>query len=201
MKNMQKFNNEKYCWVYEMPMTGSFFILFEVWKVLLVAVVLMILLLNVPLAIIEHSWDSFAGMLLTSAVTLGILLVLSIPAYWIVIKANNGKYTVLFEMDEEGIDHIQVKTELAKALDQLVTMAGASAKNPVTVGAGLRSSSGTSLYSRFSKVRRLIGYPGKNLIRIKSRLINNQVYVDDEYFDFVWSYIIEHCPGVPAEIR
>ncbi len=201
MKTMLKFNNEKYCWIYELPMTKSFFLLFEVWKVLLLSVLLINLFLNAPMALIEHSWDAFTGMLQMSLLVLAILLVLSIPAYWIVIKANNGKYTVMFEMDEEGIDHQQIKTDKAKALDKLTMMAGTMTGNASVVGAGLLSSSGGSLYSRFSQVRKLIAYPGRNLIRVNGRLLRNQVYVDSEDFDFVWSFILAHCPNASSEIR
>ena len=199
--NMLKFNNEKYCWIYELPMGKSFFLLFEVWKVLLISVLLINLLLNLPMALIEHSLSSFVGMLEMSGLVLAILMVLSIPAYWIVIKANNGKYTVMFEMDEEGIDHLQIKTDKAKALDKLIVMAGTAAGNPTLTGSGLISSSGGSLYSRFSRVRKLVGYPKKNLIKVNGLLVHNQVYVEDENFDFVWSFIREHCPNAAAEIR
>lgn len=201
MNNMLKFNNEKYYWIYELPMTKSFFILFEVWKVLLVSILIINVFLNVPMALIEHSWASFTGMLQMSLIVLAIMLVLSIPAYWIVVKANNGKYTVMFEMDEEGIDHQQIKTDKAKALDKLTMMAGTLTGNASVVGAGLISSSGSSLYSRFSHVRKLIAYPGKNLIRVNGRLMRNQVYVDRENFDFVWSFLLAHCPNASSEIR
>ena len=107
----------------------------------------------------------------------------------------------MFEMDEEGIDHQQIKTDKAKALDKLTMMAGTLTGNASVVGAGLISSSGSSLYSRFSHVRKLIAYPGKNLIRVNGRLMRNQVYVDRENFDFVWSFLLAHCPNASSEIR
>ena len=133
------------------------------------------------------------------ALVFGIMFVLSIPAYYIVTKANNGKYTVLFEMDDSGIDHIQIKTDKAKALDLLVTFTGVATKSRTTTAAGMLSATGGSLYSRFSDVGRIRAYPKKHLITLSGRFMENQVYVDDEDFIKVYEYIVHHCPN--ADIR
>ncbi|MBO5554676.1 MAG: hypothetical protein J5941_04025, partial [Solobacterium sp.] len=103
----------KYRWVYELPMKHSFFLLWEVWRVFEI-VFGAIGLFMVITAIISHDsfMSIFRSLLVISAVC-GFLLLLSIPAYWLVTKANNGEYTVLFEMDGNGVDHIQIKTEKA----------------------------------------------------------------------------------------
>ncbi|MBQ3384770.1 MAG: hypothetical protein IJG59_06110 [Erysipelotrichaceae bacterium] len=189
----------KYRWVYELPMLSSFFLLFEVWKALAVsAFAVFCFMLGVNIA----EGGGLQGLLFSlqlMAVVMGILFVLSIPAYYIVTKANNGKYTVLFEMDDSGIDHVQIKTNKAKALDLLVTFTGAAAKSRTTTAAGLLSASGGSLYSRFSNVRRIRAYPKKHLITLTGRFLRNQVYVDDEDFIPVYEYIKRHCPN--ADIR
>ena len=103
----------KYRWIYEMPMLKSFFLLFEVWKVLAVAALAVMCLMGI-LNLFEGG--GLQGMLFAlemGRLVFGIMLVLSIPAYYIVTKANNDKYTVLFEMDDSGIDHIQI-TELPR---------------------------------------------------------------------------------------
>ena len=136
----------KYRWVYELPMLKSFFLLFEVWKVLgLSAIAVASLMAGASLG----QGGGLEGLLFSvemGALVLGILMVLSIPAYYIVTKANNGKYTVLFEMDDSGIDHVQIKTTKAKALDRLIAFTGSVAKNRTTTAAGLLSASGGSLY-------------------------------------------------------
>ena len=185
----------KYRWVYELPMMNSFFLLFEVWKVLAVsAFAVFCFMLGVSLA----EGGGLQGLLFDlelTALVMAILLVLSIPAYYIVTKANNGKYTVLFEMDDSGIDHVQIKTDKAKALDLLITFTGAAAKSRTTTAAGLLSAAGGSLYSRFSNVRRIRAYPKKHLITLTGRFMRNQVYVDDEAFIPVYEYIKRHCPN------
>lgn len=189
----------KFLWISEVPMWKSFFLLFEVWKVLGFSA-LFVLLFSLFIGFLNgEGTDAFFGTLGIFAITLGILLVLSIPAYWIVTKANNGVYTVLFEMDDSGIDHIQIKTEKAKALELLTMFLGSAAKSRTTTAAGLLSATGGSLYSRFSRVRKIRSYPKKGLITLDGILFRNQVYVDEENFEYVYDYIRRRCPD--ADVR
>ena len=98
-------------------------------------------------------------------------------------------------MDNEGIDHTQIKTDKAKALELLALFVGGIAKSRGATASAALSASGGSLYSRFSKVKKVKAYPKKNLIRVNGTLIHNQVYVRDEDFDFVYQFIVDHCPN------
>ncbi|MBR4928578.1 MAG: hypothetical protein IKZ63_03660, partial [Oscillospiraceae bacterium] len=95
----------KYRWIYELPMLKSFFLLFEAWKVLGMSAAVVALFMTIVSLIDGYGLQGLLFSLESAALPLGILLVLSLPAYWIVTRANNGKYTVLFEMDDSGIDH------------------------------------------------------------------------------------------------
>ena len=189
----------KYRWVYELPMLKSFFLLFEVWKVLGLSAMIVVFFMSVVSLVQGGGPSAMIFNMEMGALVFGIMFVLSIPAYYIVTKANNGKYTVLFEMDDSGIDHIQIKTDKAKALDLLVTFTGVATKSRTTTAAGMLSATGGSLYSRFSEVRRIRAYPKKHLITLSGRFMENQVYVDDEDFIKVYEYIVHHCPN--ADIR
>ena len=189
-----KNEENKYSWVYEQPMLKSFFLLYEVWRVLLIAAAIIFVLMSIFNLINGDGINGILGALQISALVLGILLILSLPAYYLVTRANNNKYTVLFEMDENGIDHIQIKTDAAKALEALTMLAGVATRNRTTTAAGILSATGNSLYSDFSKVRKIKCDQDKDTIYLSSRLIRNQVYVQDEDFDFVADFIIEHCP-------
>ncbi len=194
-KNLFRSEKGKYSWVYELNMFKSFFLLFEVWKVIAMAAAVVAIFMML-VALFEGS--GLEGALFSielGALCMGIILVLSLPAYYIVTKANNGKYTVLFEMDEDGVDHTQIKTDKAKALDVLTVAVGIANKSLTTAGAGMLSASGGSLYSKFSNVRKIKGERSRNLIRVNGRLIHNMVYVDDENYDFVYNFIVNHCPG------
>ena len=185
-------------WVYEQPMMKSFFLLFEVWKAMGLTGAILILFMIMINLFSGQGLSGIIGAVGIGLLVCGILLVLSLPAYWIVTKANNGMYTVLFEMDDEGVDHIQIKTEKAKALDILTIAAGIISKNRSVIGSGLISASGASLYSRFSDIRKIRVYPDKNLITLKGRFMTNQVYADDEEFGDILDFILDHCPD--AEI-
>ena len=189
-----KDQNGRYSWVYEMPMLKSFFLLTEVWKVLGIAF-LLTLFISMLFQIISggNVADIFSSFLVFALVLL-IMMIISIPAYYIVTKANNGMYTVLFEMDDKGIEHTQIKSDKARALEALTILAGSAARNRTTMGAGVLAAAGGSLYSSFAGVRKISAYPNKHLIRIESLLKSNQVYVDENDFAFVFEYIVDHCP-------
>ena len=189
----------KYRWVYELPMRKSLFLLAEVWRVIGTAALIVMIfgtIVNMLTGSGLQASLSFAGML---AIVLGILLVLSIPSYFIVMKAGNGKYTVLFEMDDDGIDHIAIKTEAAEALEILTMLAGVVGHSRGTTAAGALAASGGSLYSRFANVRKIKADRANNLIRVNGRFTRNMIYAADEDFDFVYDFITDHCPQ--AEIK
>ena len=192
--------NGKYRWVYELPMLKSFFLLFEVWKVLALSALAVALFMAIVALFQGNGMDGVIFSVEMGALVLGILAVLSLPAYYIVTKANNGKYTVLFEMDEEGIDHIQIKTDKAKALDLLTIGVGLAGGSRGAVSAGTLSATGGSLYSKFSNVRKIKAVPKNHLIRVNGILIHNMVYADDEHFDWVYRYIVDHCPGAKVSL-
>ena len=183
-------------WVYELPMIKSFFLLFEVWRVLLISGLLVALVMAlVDLSNGTEFLEALEGAGVMLGIVFGILFVLSIPAYWIVVKANNGKYTVLFELDENFISHTQIKTEKARALELLTMMAGVAAGSPTTAGIGALNASGGSLTCRLEKVRRVRGNRKKHLIRVHTLLKRNMIYVKDSDYDFVMGYLREHCPN------
>ena len=189
-----KEDENKYSWVYEQPMLKSFFLLFEVWRVILIAAAILALFLIIMNLITGNGFEGILSSIGMAGLAGGIIFVLSIPSYYIVTKANNNKYTVLFEMDENGVDHTQIKTEAAKALEALTILAGIATRNRTTTASGILSATGGSLYSDFRKVRKIKVLPDKNTIMLNGRFVRNQVYAEDEDFEFVSNFIIEHCP-------
>ena len=97
-------------------------------------------------------------------------------------------------MDERGVDHTQIKTDKARAMEVLTMLAGEASGNKTTKGAGILSAAGGSLYSPFVSIREIRTDPEKKLIRLQSLLISNQVYTEAEDYDFVLNYIVDHCP-------
>ena len=197
--NLIKDNEGKYCWIYEMPMMKSFFLLLEVWKVILLSGLILFVFFMLFNLLSGNGFSNIGGTLMAICIPVAIIFVLSIPAYYIVAKANNGMYTVYFEMDDAGVDHIQIKTDKARALEILTFFVGGAAKNRTTTAAGMLSATGGSLYSRFAKVKKIGVNKANNLITLSGPLMSNHVYVDDDNFDFVKDYIVRHCPDATVK--
>lgn len=126
----------------------------------------------------------------------GIFTVLCILGYLLMALIYGGKYIVDFVMDENGVEHKQVKTQAKKAkiIGWLTILAGLAGGSRGAVSAGVASSSVNSSYSTFGKVRKVKGYRRRNLIKVNELLNKNQIYVRDDDFDFVYDYITTRCP-------
>ena len=192
----------KYRWVYEFPMLRNPAILISVLKVLgLSAAIVAVFGLVVDLLSGGKLTPPDAGegkiLLLVLLVFIAVVLV----SYVILAAMYGWKYIVLFEMDEKGIDHIQLpkQFEKAQALMWLAAMAGIEGGNLTAAGSAVLASSRISSYSAFDEVRGVIGRKGMDLIRLRERFERNQIYVHDEDYPFVWDYLCRHCPN--ARIR
>ena len=115
--------------------------------------------------------------------------------YFVYAVMMGGKYCVLFEMDEKGVNHVQMPRQVKKAelIGALATLAGAAAGNYTAMGAGILAASRKSMYSDFSKVKSVEVYPGRDLLKVNELLGKNQVYAAKEDFDFVRDYIVSRC--------
>lgn len=189
-----KGDDGKYRWTYDLNMYKTPVILFTVLKVISIAVVA-VWIFAVLISAGDNGfwWEGFLKTLKVFAlIELG-GCVLGAIAYLIIAVCYGGKYSVEFEMDENGVRHTQIASQAKKArtLGSLTAFAGAAAKNPTAVGAGMMSGSKTSSYSEFSKVRKVRVYPVMNVIKLNAPLNKNQVYASKEDFDFVRDYIIE----------
>ena len=190
--------NIKYCpdgvyrWIYEYDMLRNPTILFTVWKVLGMAFcVPYILILAVSFFDDDLTLESF---LTSSAVFGGIYLLFVIIgafAYLIVSAQNGWKYMVLFEMDDEGITHIQMKSQFkkAEAVGWLTAMAGLIASNLSTTGIGILAATHDRLRSTFSQVKKMKVSRRWHVIKLNEILNKNQIYAEDEDFDFILDYI------------
>ena len=106
-----------------------------------------------------------------------------------------GKYCVLFEMDDQGVRHIQHPKQIkkAQALADLAVLAGFATCNLSVMGMGMNGSR-TEMYSEFGNVRSVKACRRRNLIKVNGLLNHNQVYTEKEDFDFVLNYISSRVP-------
>lgn len=183
-------------WMYEVNMWKNPVLILTIMKVFAI-VVFVLALMNAVLVAFDNSLAEgikvFGGFLFFG---LSGMLILGLIAYFIISVIYGGRYCVLFEMSDRGVNHIQMQKQFKKAqtLSLLTTLAAAASKNVSAAGAGVLAGSTQSIYSEFSGVRKLIALKRNNCIKVNGLLIKNQVYAAPEQFDFIWAYISQRCP-------
>jgi hypothetical protein len=188
----------KYRWIYELNMYKNPSIIFVVFKIFGYIFLIAWAIMIIADLFRGEGWDMFWDNTKMMLIFCAVFSVLTILAYLLVAASYGGKYIVLFEMDEKGVLHRQIKSQVKKAqvMGWLTVLAGVRAGNLTTVGVGLNSATKTSSYSSFDHVRNVKAYRNRNLIKVNELLEKNQVYATDEDFDFVYDYIRSHCPNV-----
>ncbi len=191
----------KYRWIYEMHMMKNPVIFFTVLKIFgwifFIGWLIMSIIDLVDGNGMETVLNSGKVMLL---IFLG-FIVLTVLGYTLTAAINGWKYIVLFEMDDNGLLHRQMKEQVkkAKAIGWLTMLAGAASGNLTTVGIGINAATKTSSSSDFASVRSVKPLRRWNTIKVNEPLSKNQVYVEKEDFDFVYQYIVARCPKVRGE--
>ena len=197
--SVQRCDDGKYRWRYELDMWKNPSILILIFKIFFWVFVgiwgfMIIITLIEDGGNPEMMWDTTLPFL----ILIGAFTVIALIAYAIVAAMYGGKYIVLFEMDEKGVNHCQVNAQAMRArkMGIITAAAGVATGNLTTAGIGVTSASRSSLYTSFNKVRSIQCSKHRNLIKVNELFFKNQVYVRDEDFDFVYEYIKSHCPQI-----
>ena len=186
----------KYRWTYEMSLYRNPAIFLLVWKIfffIFSTIFACILIAD----IIDWGTKNIIGFLkFFFYFLIGMTVVIGL-GYLIYAVIMGGKYSMLFEMDEDGINHKQMPNQAkkAKAVSSLTVLAGLFSGKVTTVGVGINAAR-SEMYSDFSKVQKVIADPDTNLIKVNELLSHNQIYTETEDFDFVLKYITSHCPNL-----
>ena len=187
----------KYRWIYELNMLTNPVILLTIWKVFGI-----IILIQIALSFLFSLFGGdvkawFTDYLFTPGFLIvpGIMLGLSIIAYVILAFMYGWKYIVLFEMDDNGVDHIQMEKQFKKAqgLAWVTAMAGFAVNSFTAAGAGILASSKNTSSSRFEYVKKVVRQKGFHCIKVNELMEKNQVYAADEDYEFVWNFITKRC--------
>ena len=186
-----------YRWTYEYHMLRNPTVLFTVWKVLGIsfgAVFLFTLILDLIQGVITNISDLWTASNVF-VILAGVFFVLSFLSYLILAAVFGWKYQVLFEMREDSVTHIQMPRQVkkAEAVAWLIAIVGVAAKRPAVTGAGLLSTAKSSSKSNFREVETVKVRRKRNTIHVNQLFDKNQVYAEEEDFDFVEKYIAEHC--------
>jgi len=197
--SVQRCDDGKYRWRYELDMWKNPSILILIFKIFF-WVCIGIWGFMIILTLIEGGWnlEKMWDTSLPFLILMGVFTVIALISYAIVAAMYGGKYIVLFEMDEKGVNHCQINAQAMRArkMGIITAAAGVATGNLTTAGIGATSASRSSMYTSFDKVRSVQCRKHRNLIKVNELFFKNQVYVRDEDFDFVYEYIKSHCPQI-----
>ena len=191
----------KYRWIYELHLFKTPIIFMLVWKILFFIFLMIFAFVFIADFV---SWGFTAERIKESLRFSGFFLlgmtVVTALGYSVYAALMGGKYCVMFEMDEKGINHKQIPAQAKKAkkIAGATALAGAASGRLTTVGAGINSAR-TEMYSDFSRVRKVKAFPALNLIKVNGRLSRNQIYASKEDFEFVKKYIKERCMNIQKQ--
>jgi hypothetical protein len=191
-------------WVYELNMWKNPTLALTIWKsVLLAAGVPALLMFFLSLsdgAGFEHAFLLFVQVYGGVA---GVLTGLLLLAYPLVALVHGGKYCVVFEMNDTGVRHIQMRRQFKKSqvLAVIVTLAGAASGSLQTAGAGMLAGSHQSLHSRFEKVKSIVVNEKRQVLYVDEALSRNQVYAEPDAFAFVCDFVITRCKNAKVTYR
>ncbi len=124
------------------------------------------------------------------------LIALFIVVYPVFIVIKGGRYSILFEMDDHGIRHIEMPrtARRSEVMSWAGFAAGVLAKNPTLMGSSLLAGSKSQSYSAFQNVRKIIHHKRKGVMRLICRdMTRNLIYLHPADAEFVGKFITEHC--------
>lgn len=190
-----------YRWVFEFNLLTNPTILFTVLKVILLVLAIVgafdfALLIPDLVGGTLYDWQ-IEGTLRLGGVMLAIMTVLTFIGYALYAVIMGGKYCAVFEMNEQGIEHRQMPKQYEKAqlVGALNVLAGLAGGKPGQVGMGILAASRNSSSSNFAAVHSIKGSRRLQVIKVNEPLMKNQVYVEPADYDFVFGYIVSHCPN------
>ena len=194
-ENITLYEDGKYVWRYDLGLFKTPIIFWLVYRIFIL--IYLGIALFVTGASLIKGMDSFSKNYLTDLKFLGIgfavMTAVVVLGYLLYAAIMGGKYCVIFELDEKGVLHKQVPKQAKKARK----IAGAAIAAG-SIGAGIAASR-TTMYTDFSRVKKVKLRPRFDLIKIREGLSHNQVYVHKEDFEFVSNYITEHCKKLSDE--
>ena len=185
----------KYRWMYELSMFSNPTIFITLCKVFAISIGV----LFVPFAIFGiasgDGLEGFLDQMKVLPIVAGIMFGLILIGYPIAVLLLGGKYIVFFEMDEEKVVHYQASKQFSKsrAIGVMGMLAGALSGDLSTFALGTHVAAVNSMSSSWNAVKSVKSARNRNVIYVNELLYKNQVYVADEDFDFVESYIRSHC--------
>ena len=181
-----------YDWIYCLKMLQNLSMFKFVLKVIAVSYAAIVIGLFI---LTRGSGDILWALGILGLVFLAVILIV-LFSFWLVDKLFKGSYMLIYEMNNEGIAFSQTtdQAQITRAIAATSAAASAAGGNVggVIAGTGL-SMRPNSYRADFSKVRSVKGKRSENLIWVNTFLQYLMVYVPDDAYDFVWTYITGRC--------
>ena len=194
--NITLCNDGKFRWVYEMNLFKNPTIFLLIWKIfffIIIGIFGFMLLIDV----FDGNMNGERILFDLKIIGISVLVMSAVIGLSMLIYAAvmGGKYVVIFEMDDKGINHIQEPSQAKKArkIGAATALIGAASGNFSTMGAGMGASR-TEMYSEFSKTRKVKAYSRRDLIKVNGLFNHNQIYAGKEDFGFVYNHIVQRVP-------
>ena len=103
---------------------------------------------------------------------------------------------LVYQMNNDEIMFSQTtdQAEMTRTIAAASAIVNAAGKNAGGTIAGTGLAMRPNIYTaKFAKVSSVIGDRKDNLIWVNTFLQSLMIYVPDEFYDFVWNYIIQRC--------
>ena len=193
----------KYRWIYELNILKNPVILITIWE-LFGGVILVQIIFSLILEAIDGNISSWFNEYVLSPGVItapAILFGFSFIVFAVYGCVCGWKFIVLYEMDDNGVNHIQMPRHFDRsmALSWVTAMAGVGDSSFSTSGAGILAASKFVSTSNFEYVKTVIRKKGLHFIKVAEIFEKNRVFVDEADFEFVWEFITRQCPK--ARIR
>ena len=180
-----------YRWTYDLNLKENKIVLEILLKVLGISLLVPVVLL-LYLAIKENNMTYFIDEVLPIFLMVGgIVLVVSFACYYGVAAYYGWHFQFYYEMDEEGVTFSRYGEDLEKTekLGRLGAFTGIATKNHGLTGTGAYMAANAPARSVFKRVYAVKAYPKRDLIKVNSPFLYNQIYVNKDDYDFVLDFI------------
>lgn len=191
---VKKFEDGKYRWLYDLDLRKNLSILYTTIKVVLISFLVPLILLMILFAIEGNLINALKDLLPIYFLICIVLVFITLISYYIVVRYYKGRFSFMFEMDENGVTFKRFGSDAEKTenIGKIVSIIGATTNNAGLVGGGLNLAASQTSTSNFSKVRSIKAIPERDLIKVNSLFLFNQVYVNKDDYQFVLDYIQSH---------
>lgn len=194
---VRKYDDGIYRWIYELDLKRNLSVLYTTLKVICFSILIPLVILLLIFLFEGNFLNALREILLIYILIGTVVLLIGFISYCAVGIYYKWVFTFYYEMDDEGITFKRIGSDKEKTetIGKLSAMIGAATGNLGLMGSGL-SVIDQNAHSKFSKVYSIKAIPERDLIKVNSLFLFNEVYVNKEDYDLVLEFIESHTNKV-----